>query len=80
MPFIDLNAKQRRALLNELLDEASSDELVSMVNTVLTRASFTLPQSYKDRIALRAQKAFRIQKERRSVAARLPAMPDEDDE
>lgn len=78
MPFIELNAKQRRELLNELIDEASNDELVSMVNTLLTRASCVLPQSYKDRIVMRAQKAFKIQKVRKSVAARLPVPHNED--
>lgn len=80
MPFIELNAKQRRALLIELIDEASNDELVSMARMVITRASFNLPRSHKDRIAKHLGSAFKIEKERKSVAARLPVPIDEDED
>lgn len=79
MPFIELNAKQRRALLNELITEASDDELLSMARLLITRARFTLPQSYKDRIMKHATCAFKIEKERKSVG-RLPVPADEDED
>lgn len=79
MPFIELSAKQRKALLNELIDEASDDELLSMARMIITRASFTLPRSHKDRITKHVNSAFKIEKERKSVG-RLPSAPDEDED
>lgn len=82
MPFIELNAKQRRALLNELITEASDDELLSMARLLITRARFTLPQSYQDRILKHATGAFKVKKDKkpvRAVAHPAASCEDEDD-
>jgi hypothetical protein len=80
MPFIELTAKQRRALLNELIDEASDTELLGMVRHIITRSNMTLPASYKERALAHALKTFKVTAKTKPATARgLPAHVDEDD-
>ena len=80
MPFIELNAKQRRALLNELIDEATNEELVSMARLLITRASFNLPRPDKDRILKHVNSALKVETARKSVGRIPPFANEEEDE
>lgn len=81
MPFIELTAKQRRALLNEIIDEAENTELASLVRLIITRSATVLSTESKNQLTAHAQRAFAPPKKDRPVRAfRLPSIPDEDDE
>ena len=79
MPFIELTTKQRRALLNELIDEASDAEMLGMVRHIITRSNMTLPATYKERVLMHAQKTFKVSTTKKVATRGLPAAVDEDD-
>jgi hypothetical protein len=81
MPFIELNAKQRRALLNELIDEASDPELLSMVRLIITRSNLAFHRPFKEQALAHAQKTFKFSmaKPKKVKAPGLPVHVDEDD-